>query len=79
MGLFDSVYLACPKCGLSIEVQSKAGDCLMDSYSSDTVPKRIAVDIDGDDAYCEGCGTSWRVAVKKMKPVYKARLESRDA
>ena len=55
MGMFDSVYVPCPRCGAGVEFQSKAGKCELAQYSSTNVPAIIAADIDGDQWRCD-CG-----------------------
>lgn len=60
MGLFDSVYAACPRCGKDVEFQSKAGECHMNTYRNESVPSVIAADIDGQTAPCS-CGAIVRI------------------
>jgi hypothetical protein len=56
MGLFDSVHFICPNCGYKfIEFQSKAGDCLCESYTWNEVPIEIAHDIQGEKECCPAC------------------------
>lgn len=62
MGMFDSVNFSCPSCISIIEVQSKAGECTLATFSSSDVPSRIAEDIDGEWAYCESCQKTFQVA-----------------
>lgn len=57
MGMFDRVWVRCPKCGGNIEFQSKAGDCCLDSYTFPEAPATILGDLDGQTARCE-CGHS---------------------
>lgn len=45
MGMFDSVYVACPRCGASTEFQSKAGECSLSIYSLDQAPPEILTDL----------------------------------
>lgn len=61
MGMFDRVYIACPKCGAMVEYQSKAGDCMLNSYGINDVPPRIAGDIIGDKQECDQCGAKIRI------------------
>lgn len=68
MGLFDSVYFLCPNgcetangCPETLEVQSKAGECTLSSFSPNAVPMVIAADIDGEQVWCGICGTGWVV------------------
>lgn len=54
MGMFDSVFVDCPKCGTVTEFQSKEGDCVFHSYSlSDDIPKEIIDDLVDYSEYCE--------------------------
>ena len=55
MGMFDSVIAFCPKCAAELEFQSKAGACLLKTYSINSVPPNIAEDINGDTLTCN-CG-----------------------
>lgn len=55
MSCLDSVFVKCPKCGVEIEFQLKAGKCEMRSYFSNSVPIKIAVDLDGDEETCYRC------------------------
>ena len=54
MGMFDSVIIICD-CGEEVEFQSKAGECLLDTFKIDEVPPAIAVDLDGQQERCR-CG-----------------------
>jgi len=60
MGLFDSVYAACPSCGTPIEFQSKEGDCSLTNYSVATAPKFVLLDVLNEPHYCRKCG-NWSV------------------
>jgi hypothetical protein len=64
MGMFDSVYFPCRTegCEGNIEVQSKAGECVLASYSPESVPIAIAVDIAGESAWCRTCNRYFTVA-----------------
>ena len=59
MGMFDTVHAQCPNCGHSITTQSKAGLCLLNDYSTNSVPPEVAADVEGEALYCEGCDTSY--------------------
>lgn len=65
MGLFDSVYVACPHCGEQNEMQSKAAlypRC--NNYTLDTAPPEILVDLGvSGPNHCENCGGLFRVNV----------------
>lgn len=57
MGMFDTVVFKCSRCGGRVELQSKAGDCILAEYSASEVPVAIAVDVQGESVKCDGCGT----------------------
>ena len=62
MGMFDSVYIPCPKCGLRQEAQSKSGDCLLRVYSIEDVPEDVMWNINRHAPFkCEACGSLFEV------------------
>lgn len=65
MGLFDSVYAKCPKCGRPVEWQSKAGECCLRRYNSDRVPSVIAADLMREEEQCGGCGAVLRIVPER--------------
>jgi hypothetical protein len=64
MGCFDSVYIRCPECREQVEFQSKAGDCLLESFNEDNVPSKVALDINGEDETCPKCGIMFTVVAE---------------
>ena len=59
MGMFDSVYAPCPKCGQELEWQSKAGPCILNGYNPSKVPVEVARDITGELEHCSGCNLAY--------------------
>lgn len=53
MGMFDSVYVKCPDCEQEVEIQSKAGACILSSYTLDNAPPEILLDIANDTVWCK--------------------------
>ncbi len=74
MGLYDSVNFSCPRCDDLIEVQSKAGKCVLASFPSDEVPLAIAADIAGEKHWCSKCSREWTVVSINAPPVVVMRL-----
>jgi hypothetical protein len=76
MGMFDSVIGRCPHCNEKVELQSKAGDCLMNVYGIDSIPPEIANDLRGNykewNTTCEHCGERY-----KFKSEVPARVQGR--
>lgn len=61
MGVYDSVFFKCPKCGEDIEEQSKAGACLCRNIEPEEVPFEIAVDLVNTECKCYSCGSSFQI------------------
>lgn len=72
MGMFDSVYGSCPHCDKKIEFQSKAGDCGLASYTLNSCPANIAMDLDGERKPCPRCG---KILVFKCRTIAQSWLE----
>jgi hypothetical protein len=66
MGMFDSVLVDCPQCHSTIEFQSKAGECILATFSHFTAPFAILADLQNQSASCEKCG---RVVALKIRPM----------
>ena len=75
MGMFDSVFVACPKCHKVMEFQSKAGECDLKRYRSDSVPPEIAIDLAGEQQECE-CGSF--VKLIPAQPIQRVRMVAVD-
>jgi transcription elongation factor Elf1 len=70
MGMFDTVIFTCPACGGQVEVQSKAGECVLARIDPAFVPIAIAANIDGDVESCDSCNESYTVeAVFPIKTI----------
>jgi len=55
MGMFDTIRIKCPKCGNYIEEQSKAGDCLLNTYDLEEAPVALIQDVSGIEYECNSC------------------------
>lgn len=55
MGMFDRVWVPCPRCGRKLEFQSKAGPCILKVYHLDNAPNVVLADIIGDSEWCKSC------------------------
>ena len=62
MGMFDSVYVPCPKCGELNEFQSKGGDCLLNESTLENAPANVLLDMSRHSpVICQNCGTKYEV------------------
>lgn len=78
MGMFDSLYVPCPKCGKNIEFQSKAWDCMMDSWRSfDEAPAAVLFDVMNDPHYHVSCGTWVALVDPAHPPGWRPQLTAR--
>lgn len=65
MGMFDTVWVPCPKCGKVAGFQSKGGACRLDDYHLDDAPSDVLADANrhGGET-CEKCGTKFRLRIQ---------------
>lgn len=62
MGLFDSVMVPCPKCGVGQEAQSKSGPCLLGFFPLESAPADVMEDVNRHAPFtCSACGTKFKV------------------
>lgn len=69
MGLFDTVHFRCPSCNTAHEIQSKAGECILQDFEANEVPSKIAADLDGERVSCKSC-----LAEISLRLEYRPRL-----
>lgn len=55
MGMFDTVQVDCPNCGHELDFQSKAGPCILATYTPNNVPIEIALDLHEEYKWCPKC------------------------
>lgn len=67
MGLFDSVWVPCPRCGKPVEFQSKALDPCMETFSLADAPAEILFDVMNWPHYCGACG-QWFALIDPNHP-----------
>jgi hypothetical protein len=71
MGMFDSVYIVCPKCSKEIECQSKAGECQFAKYPLAHAPAALVADLQNERMVCgPPCNT-----VLKIRVAWHAHVE----
>ena len=66
MGCFDAVEVPCCECNTPVEFQSKRGDCSLTTYKIDSVPIRIAEDLNGTSEKCSECGSLVTLSVPSL-------------
>lgn len=66
MGMFDYVWITCPRCGSKLEGQSKGGQCSLIDYTLENAPDEVIEYMIGDTIYCKTCERIW--AIKKAEP-----------
>lgn len=57
MGMYDSIYCTCPYCNKDTELQSKSGECALDSYRLNNVPYDVGKGIIHPNGWtlCNNC------------------------
>jgi uncharacterized protein YbaR (Trm112 family) len=75
MSSFDTVVGHCPHCAHPLEVQSKAGDCELITYSTAGVPAEIAHDLEGVGGLCSNCRKPWKLVCKAIQRSWPMAFE----
>lgn len=73
MGMFDSVWTRCPRCGASNELQSKNGPRILENYYLDEAPFDVLAGI-SNEFWCVECDAHLEVVIPSPRPyvrVYK--------
>lgn len=74
MGLFDSLWVECPKCGKPVEFQSKAlPDPYMQNFSLDDCPSEVLTDVMNAPQYHPACGQWVALIDPRYPPSVKPR------
>lgn len=69
MGLFDSVWVNCPKCDHRVEFQSKAmPDPYCNSFTLADAPTEILTDIMNSPEFCQSCGEWFALIDPRFPP-----------
>ena len=73
MGMYDTVTMVCPACGLTTTWQSKAHECNLNVWPIEKAPAVVVGDVewDGDigKLECDHCGAKLRLDVQRMVSV----------
>lgn len=76
MGMFDTVYITCPKCEERIEEQSKSGSCFLDTYTLENAPMEVLSGVVGH-VFCYHCKTNLTVELV-TKPEVRVIIADED-
>lgn len=72
MGMYDTVYANCPKCGEPNGFQSKSGECLLQAFSLDECPDNVLSDVNRHNpSHCEAddCDAMLSVDIENRKVI----------
>ena len=69
MGMYDTVIVSCPKCGIKHEFQSKSGDCFLDVFTLENCPDDVLQNVNRHSPCDCDCGVKFEVDVKTKKAV----------
>ncbi len=62
MGMYDTVYVPCPRCGTKHEAQSKGGYCRLGEYQLMEAPADVLSDVNRHAPFsCQKCGALFQV------------------
>ena len=61
MGMYDTIWVKCPKCGTDIDFQSKSGDCILGNYELDNCPDDVMLDANRHSPMRCDCGAQLEI------------------
>ena len=69
MGMYDTVIVPCPTCGVTSEFQSKSGNCTLATYTLADAPDDVLADVNHHAPNpCAACSTSFWVEITGHRP-----------
>jgi C4-type Zn-finger protein len=74
MGMFDTIHIACPNCGATLDFQSKAGPCSLLDYTLDSAPPEVLAGLTGEKGTCV-CGACVEFQVRVIIIPYIKRMK----
>lgn len=73
MGVYDTVLVNCPNCGLESEFQSKSGNCKLANYTLEDCPSDVLANVNRHSPNLCECGTLFEVDIEKRKSVVSTK------
>jgi hypothetical protein len=64
MGMYDTVWVNCPKCGEPYDMQTKIGECRLHEYSIHTAPLELLLHLSKESIVCPKCNTLYNLVVR---------------
>jgi len=71
MGMFDTIWVKCPKCKTENGFQTKSGDCILANYDLEDAPDDALANVNRHSpCKCEKCGESYGVNIQKRNAIF---------
>jgi hypothetical protein len=77
MGMYDTIFMECPKCGEMNEEQTKWGPCRLHEYTIDDASPDAIEKFVQDPVKCRSCGKKYIVKMLQ-RPIYKVVSYNED-
>lgn len=69
MGMYDTIWVKCPKCGEEHGFQTKSGDCILSDYTLEGCPADVMVDANRHSPTLCDCGALLKIDTTTRKVV----------
>lgn len=70
MGMYDTIWVKCPKCGTENGFQTKSGDCFLANYDLEEAPEDAMMNVNRHSpCKCENCETLYEVNIENRKAI----------
>lgn len=70
MGCYNSIIFKCPSCQATIEVQSKAGSCSLETFLVEEASFQDLAEIEDSIIECRKCHSSYKIKLQKIVSSY---------
>lgn len=67
MGMYDSVWVKCPRCKKENEFQTKSGECILENYTLENCPEDVLMNVNRHSPYNCDCGACYEVDINRRK------------
>ena len=64
MGVYDTIFWICEKCGKDMEEQTKDGPCMLGYWNLKDAPNSMLAALDGYVMTCQWCGHDHDIEVR---------------
>lgn len=66
MGMYDTLWVPCKKCGEQVGFQTKIDKCILKNWNLASVPSRVIYALEGENEICDNCDAVNTIRIPKV-------------